>query len=130
MAQVIRDGRWDDLDRENVVDEIESLGFRDRRRVQRLLSWIITELSLWWAQPERRCGVWSSRILDRRDQLEMILADSPSLQDELSAVVDEVLPSAVEVAVRKAGLINNPYPAHCSFTVEQILDADFWPDYV
>jgi hypothetical protein len=127
MAEAIRQGRWNDLDRENVADEIESLGHWDERQVRHLLSSLITELTLWWAQPELRCGKWASRIFSRRHKLQIILKDSPSLLDGLADSVAELSPLAVEKAVTKARLINNPYPGICSFTAEQILDSGFWP---
>ncbi len=89
-------GCWDELDRDNVADEIESLGFRNKRKTEQHLSWLVTQLTLWWARPERRCGKWVSRILERRFKLADILDDSPSLRDGLSDVCAELSPVAVE----------------------------------
>lgn len=108
MAEIIRQGRWDELDRNNVVDEIESLGFRNKRTTEQHLSWLVTQLTLWWARPERRCGKWTSRILERRFKLADIFDDSPSLRNGLSDVIAELSPMAVEKAVIAARLGKEP----------------------
>jgi hypothetical protein len=82
-------GCWDELDWDNVADEMESLGFRNKRKTEQHLSWLVTQLTLWWTRPERRCGKWASRILERRFKLADILDDSPSLRDGLSDVFAE-----------------------------------------
>ena len=109
------------------MHEIESLGFRNKSKTKQHLSWLVTRLTLWWARPERRCGKWASRILDRRFELADILDDSPSLRDGLSDVLAELSPVAVEKAVITARLAKSPYPGACSFTINQLLDPDFWP---
>lgn len=127
MAQVVLEGRWDDLDRENVADQVKRLGTKEDDRLDHLVFWLVTQLTLWWAKPERRCGKWKAKILGRRHRLERLLKDSPSLRDGTAATIAEVSPLAVEKAVIKARLVKNPYPENCSFTLEQLLDPDFWP---
>ncbi len=125
-AALIRAGKWQDIDRESVAEELESLGKRDRREVRRRLKALVYDLLKWWAQPGERCGRWRSTIRTQRDEVEMILRDSPSLQAHLSTFLTESYPVAREKALADTGLYM--LPETCPFTSAQILDADYWPD--
>lgn len=125
-AALIRAGKWSEIDPESVADEIERLGKRDRREVRRRLRALVYDLLKWWAQPEGRCGRWRSTIRTRRDEVEMILRDSPSLHAHLATFLTETYPHAREKALTDTGLYT--LPEACPFTPAQVLDSDYWPE--
>lgn len=128
QAALLRAGRLDGLDRENLAEEIESLGRSERREIESRLNVAIVHLLKWGFQSERRKSGWKASILEARKQLSRTLRDSPSLKAYPSAVVDEEYESARLKAADETGLPEDAFPVTCPFTIEQILDPEFLPD--
>jgi hypothetical protein len=78
---------------------------------------------------EPRAG-WQQTVDDQRDELELVI--TPSLRREL----EQTLPERYKRARRRAGTDFGRYgetvdlPAECPYTLEQILDPDWFPDNV
>src|SRR5215210_3468992 len=58
QARLVRDGRWDVVDRENVAEEIESLGREQFAKPESALRVLLTHMLKWDRQPERRSRSW------------------------------------------------------------------------
>jgi hypothetical protein len=127
-AEMIRQGRLAEVDLEHVAEEIEDMGKRDRRELRSRLIVLIMHLLKWQFQPELRTPSWDSTIDEQRIQVQFIIQDSPSLRrlpsEELAATYDR----AVKRAIAQTGLGADRFPSSCPYTVEQILDSDFFPD--
>ena len=127
-AELIREGRFAEVDWEHVAEEINDMGLRDRREVRSRLIVLIMHLLKWQFQPELRDrSSWRSTIVEQRSQLQLVIGDSPSL----GRVPREELPMLYRAAVGRAsaetGLGANRFPQSCPYTAEQILDEDFFP---
>lgn len=120
----------DALDFENLAEEIRSLGASDRRELHTRLYQLLLHLLKWQYQPAgRRTGhSWRSSIREQRRRLALVLRESPSLRRTVPAVLTEEYPEAREAASDETGLPLATFPATCSWTPEQVLDADFWPE--
>src|SRR5690348_6101090 len=79
-AELLREGRIEELDRDHAAEEIAEMGNRDRREVLNRLRVLITHLLKWRIQPGYRGSSWIATINEQRDQLELVLEDSPSLR--------------------------------------------------
>jgi hypothetical protein len=128
-AALIRQGKWHEVDAENVAEELESLGKRDRRELASRLQVLMMHLLKWHYQPERRLEghSWRSTIRTQRLQLRLLLRDSPSLRPQVPTFVAEVYPAARTEASDETGLPETTFPQECPWVAEQILDDDFWP---
>ena len=64
-------GVWRELDYGNLAEELESLGKRDRRELERRLEVLVMHLLKWCYQPERRerSRSWRSSIREQRRRL-------------------------------------------------------------
>ena len=82
-AALIRAGTWDDLDREALAEEIESLGKRDRRELGSRLQTLVMHLLKWGYQPAERSGSWRGTIRTARREITAVLDDSPSLRRQV-----------------------------------------------
>jgi hypothetical protein len=47
QARLLREGRWADLDLENLVDEVESVGRSDKRQIESRLEILLAHLLKW-----------------------------------------------------------------------------------
>jgi len=127
-AQLVRSGCWQQLDRESVAEELESLGSRDKREVINRLKVLLMHLLKWRMRPEDWSRSWQLTIRTQRWELTQVLEDSPSLHARLPEFIAKAYPRAVEDAVEEMQLYQNPFPSECPYTAEQILDTEFLPD--
>ena len=106
------------------------MGKSDRRTLGSHLRDILLHFLKWRYQPERRSASWESSIRSGRDEIEVILADSPSLTPQLPELLDTEYRRSRRNAASETGLTMSTFPDHCPLTIEQVLDADadYWPD--
>ncbi|MCP5451753.1 MAG: DUF29 domain-containing protein [Gammaproteobacteria bacterium] len=129
QAALMRQGEFNrvDLDIENIAEEIESMGRRDRYALRSYLHNILMHLLKWQHQPERRETSWRLSIKNGRHQVDILVEDSPSLQGRIPDLIAKEYTQARENAALETGLPLATFPELCSFTVEQIT-GDYWPD--
>jgi hypothetical protein len=161
-AELIREGRFSEVDREHLAEEIADMGKRDRRELRSRTVRLIQHLLKWKYQPKRRCNSWLATIGEQRRRLLLLLEDSPSLrrvlEDDLGLLYSQAvraalqemrLPSGMEFELEKqkseleaalAGLeqqrklVENQIlkvsamQRRCPFSLEEILDEDFFPE--
>jgi hypothetical protein len=124
---LVKAGRLDELDREILIDELESMGKRDRRELISRLVILMTHLLKWAYQPERRSSGWVGSIAEQRLQILGQLEDSPSLRALIPEALGTAYSKAVSLAVKETGLPPEHFPAECPFAPESLLDEDFYP---
>lgn len=127
QAALLRAGKWQELDYGNLAEEIEDLGQWDKRDLEQRLEALLIQLLTWWAKPEDRCGRWASTLRTQRCELAQLLRDSPSLQDQVAALLPEIYPHARETVLEDTRLYT--LPESCPFTPVQVLSADFLPEH-
>src|SRR5437762_1300284 len=77
QARHVRDGRWDALDRDNLAEEIESLGREQFNKLESALRVLMTHMLKWDYQPDRRSRSWWASISEQRLKLGDVLGDNP-----------------------------------------------------
>ncbi|HWD59248.1 MAG TPA: DUF29 domain-containing protein [Stellaceae bacterium] len=128
QARLLRNGELSQLDVENVAEELESMGRRDKRELDSRLEVLLTHLLKWHLQVQMRSPSWSGTIREQRRRIKKLLRESPSLNPAVAELLPEVYVEAREWAGRETGLIDSAFPAECPFTPEQILSEDFLPE--
>ncbi len=128
QATLLRQGKWEHLDGENLAEEIESLGKRDRRQLESRVERLMQHLLKWRYQPEERGRGWRSTIWEQRRRIVRMLRDSPSLRPVVATVVVEGYPYARAQALDETRLPEAAIPEACPWTEVQILDDTFWPE--
>jgi len=130
-AKLIREGKWYDIDSEALAEEIESLGKSQKRELESRIHQLVMHLLKWHYQPEERPlhgRSWQSSINHQRVELSLLLRDNPSLRPQLPIVLTERYPQARLHASKETQLRLSTFPPSCPWTVEQILDDNFWPE--
>ena len=120
------------LDMANLVEEITSLGISQKHALGSHLKNLVLHLLKWYYQPSRRQTghSWRSSIYNARDDIAMLLEDSPSLRREVPGLLARRYPAARMLAHDETTLPLTMFPETCPWTPEQILDADFWPEAI
>jgi Domain of unknown function DUF29 len=127
-VKLLRARRFDDLDVENLIDELEGMSKRDRREIVSRLKVLLMHLLKWRYQPARRCVSWEITIRDNREEMAQILQDSPSLKGYPAAVLEQAYGSARQNAASETGLTIASFPGECEWAIADILDEAFLPD--
>ncbi|MBZ9940341.1 DUF29 domain-containing protein [Mesorhizobium sp. BR1-1-13] len=127
QSALLREGRLSDLDRENLAEEIESLGRSDKREIRSRMEVLIVHLLKWEFQPGHRSHSWQSSISEQRIWIANIIKDSPSLRRYPAQVFEQTYKDALPVAIRETGLRKAHFPSQPPFTAKEALEGRFWP---
>lgn len=128
MAAALRQGRWQELDPDNLAEEIESLGRSDKRALKHRLEVLLMHLLKWQYQPEKRSNSWRATIIEQRLRIIDLLNDSPSLKPYLEAEYANGYGNACKLAAAETGLEATAFPNQCPFTLKTIMREGFLPD--
>ena len=128
QAHILKTGYLAELDIEHLVEELELGMGSERREIYQRLRVLIGHLLKWKYQPEQRWGSWEGTIRVQRKDLHKLLKDSPSLKRFVEPEAIEAYVDAVELVSNETKIPGARFPAECPFTIENLLDKDFWPD--
>ena len=126
--ELLQIGQFAELDIDALIEELDSMGKRDRRELLSRLKVLLMHLLKWQYQPSHRGASWEITIRNHREEIQQILADSPSLRPYLESVLNQVYSSARQNASAETGLALSRFPKICAYTIAQVLAADFWPE--
>src|SRR5262249_35763103 len=127
MADLIQQGRRDDLDYAHLGEYLSDMARRDRREVESRLATLLAHVLKWVHQPEHRSRSWRGTIVEQRQELEGLVARG-ALRKHAEAVLSQVYARAIERAAAETGLAAESFPAECSYTLEQLLAPEFPPE--
>ena len=123
-AKLLRAGRLDELDLENVAEEIESLGISQRSAVRSQLTRMLKHKVKQMIQPERDGTNWRGSIAGARDKILGHLEDSPSLRPYLENNLQRFYQNAVKLAIIETGLEHAQIPEKCPWTLAALLTGE------
>jgi hypothetical protein len=128
QAALLRQGRLNELDLVNLIEEIEDMGRSEKRELESKLAVLLMHLLKWHYQPERRGASWEGSICEQRIQAKKCLRENPGLKSKLPDAFSEAYDTARFQAMRETGLKRSTFPDICPWSLEQVLDDNFWPD--
>jgi len=127
-AELLRDGRFDEVDLEHVVEEIEDLGKSERSAVWSQLTRMLMHLIKMRIQPERRGANWRNSVVNARLEIRLKLRDSPSLRRNLEENLQEIYSDAVSYALAETRQEKRGkelgIPAECPWSLKSLLEND------
>ena len=121
QANLLRAGALSQLDIENLIEEVESMGKSQKRALESRLTILIMHLLKWDFQHEYRSNSWKSTIVTQRKEIKRLLRLNPGLKAALHDLIPEMFRDAVEIAAAETGLPESTFPETCSYTIEQIM---------
>ena len=128
QAALLRAGRLNDLDIENLIEEIETMGRSEKRALQSRLSVLLCHMLKWHYQPARRGNSWNCTILEQRLKFQQVLNENPGLKHEFSNILSTAYKIAVVKARNETGLRSDIFPVECPWTFDQLSDEAYYPD--
>lgn len=124
----LKSHEWEQLDIANLIDELEALNKSDQRELYSYLVVLLAHLLKWQYQPQNRSGSWEASISNSRNRIARLFKDRPSLKPYISQILAETYFEAVTWASSETKLEKQIFPLECFYNLEQILNADFFPE--
>jgi hypothetical protein len=124
--ELLKQRQFNQLDIENLIEELTSLGKRDLAKAKSLLRQIIIHLLLlqyWQVEYERSDRHWIGEIKTFRYDLNNHL--TTNLTNKLQDDLENIYQSAVDFVKIKTDLTD--LPENCPYTVLQLLDDSYLP---
>ena len=126
-AELIRQGRFAEIDAEHVAEEIADMGRNIKRALDHRLAVLLAHLLKWEYQDAFHCPSWRYTIKEQRRAITDLLEENPSLQHGLQEVLNRAYQRARQAAADETELKISTFPEACLFSPEQALDNDYWP---
>ena len=133
-ADGLRRGQLSDADARHVAEEVADMGKRDRRELRSRMTVLIMHLMKWAVQPKlRNKSTWKATIMEQRDQINDLLADSPSLRVHLIQELPHLYSRAASRAADETGLSLPLFMPASAFTgrvahIDHLLAESWYPE--
>ena len=127
--KLLRENCLEELDVDNLIEELESLGRRDKHKVESLLRQIIIHLLLlqyWTEEYNYNHRHWRGEIATFRVQLNKYL--TTNLKNYLSEELEGIYQDAVFIVTEKTGLNKPLFPEKCCYSLEKLLNKTWLPN--
>ncbi|MBW4554092.1 MAG: DUF29 domain-containing protein [Aphanocapsa sp. GSE-SYN-MK-11-07L] len=122
QAELLRSGRVEGLDIENLAEEIESLGRQERQELRNRLGVLLGHLLKWRYQPEMRSRSWTATVREQRQQIQDLLNDNPSLKPYLPEAIRKAYRYGLTLVERETPIALNTLPPACPFSEAEIFE--------
>ncbi len=127
-AALLKKGKFNQVDINHIIEEMENLGASEKRELVSRLSQLIMHLLKWHFQPTMRGHSWIYSIRAQRKQTKIHLKDNPSLKSKLDEILLDSYDVAISEAAKETSLDEKNFPSECPYTFDQIIDDTFFPE--
>lgn len=127
QAALLKAGRFNEIDIENLIEEVETMGRSEKRELESRLTVLLQHLLKWQYQEGRRCKSWNLTIDGQRIQFRKTLKENPGLKPLLGEIVADAYQLAVVYAAKETNISKKVFPEHCPWELSQIIDDSFFP---
>jgi hypothetical protein len=125
QAALLRAGRFDEIDLENIAEEIDTVGRNEFRSLKSNLSQILMHMLKWDYQSELRSRSWVISINTHRIAYRSDLTDNPSLKPRQAEALEIAYRQARQMAEAETGLPLKTFPLDCPYDWATILEQPF-----
>lgn len=128
QVDLLRTGRYAELDLPHLIEEIEDTGKEKRRALISSYRLVIFYLLKWAYQPTHRSRSWALTLVRERTNIDYLEEENPSLAVKAIDFMPKVYVQARREAHIETGLPLKIFPADCPFTIDELRDGEFMPE--
>jgi len=128
----LRQGDFQAVDWQNLLEELADLGKNNRRALESLLTRLLEhllKLTYWQSQRDYNQAGWKKEIRNFRLQIADLLEDSPSLKSYLREILAKCYLDARNLMIDETRLDASIFPVELLASLEEILDQNWLPDW-
>src|SRR5438105_4847662 len=125
QARHVREGRWEAVDRENLAEEIESLGREQFNKLESAFRVLLLHCLKWDYQPSKRSRSWTLSIKTQRVEIEDILSDNPGLKTRIGEAIARAYRKGRIAAADETGLEEGTFPETCGYSLDELMSRTF-----
>ena len=122
QVELLKTGQWKQVDIENLIEEIESLGKQQRQELRNRLGVLLGHLLKWRYQPEDRSKSWFYTIQEQRQKIQDHLEENPSLKPYLPEAISKAYRYGLTLVGKETPLDPKQLPQVCPFSEFEIFD--------
>ena len=129
QARLLRERKFDQIDLEHIIEEIEDMSKSEKRALESFLETLLMHLLKWQYQPfyiGRRS--WELTIIEQRKRLKKHMRENPGLKSKLEEAILDTYDLAKSGAEKETGIPSSSFPETCPWEYEQFINPDFWPE--
>jgi hypothetical protein len=128
QVALLREGRLDAIDVENIAEELADMGTSERVRVESALKVLIMHMLKWDQQPEKHSRSSAFTIAEQRRRISKWMRQSPSLKRRVDEMVADGYANARAWAAYEALLPEEDFPRDCPYSWDDIMTRPFATD--
>lgn len=125
QARLVRDGRWQAIDQDNLAKEIEELARQQFNVLESALHGLLTHVLKWDHPAIRRSRGRVQSVQSQRQAVADVLARNPGLAPRIPEAIAHCYRKARAEAADDVGLDENSFPAKCPYEWDEIVAREF-----
>ena len=125
QARLVRDGRWQAVDQDNLATEIETLAQHQFEKLESAIHVLLTHLLKWDHPAIRRSRGRVQSVQSQRQAVADVLARSPGLAPRIPEAIAHCYRKARAEAANDVGLDENSFPVKCPYEWDEIVAREF-----
>ncbi len=133
----LENNQFQALDKVNLIEELKDLGKAEKNALESNLMILLAHLLKLTVQadvPDTMKNSWYNSVIEHRKRIKKQLSKTPSLKSYLPKVLEDAYNDGRDIAIKEGKKASfgvpipdeSDYPSECIFTIEQILDDDFF----
>lgn len=128
QAALLRQRKFDQVDLEHIIEEIEDMSKSEKRALVSFLENLLMHLLKWYYQPSHRSRSWELTIMEQRRRLVEHLDENPGLKGKLDESIEKAYFYARSGAEKETELPAGTFPKECPWDYATFADEAFWPE--
>ena len=128
QVALLRAGRFDEIDADNIAEELRSLGASEKSKLDSILRVLIMHMLKWDQQPEFRTPSWVYSIVEQRRRYIDLMQENPGLKPKRDRAVQRMYALARNWAAAETHFDVSEFPDTCPYSWDDLLDRPFEVD--
>ncbi|MGK7881263.1 MAG: DUF29 domain-containing protein [Crocosphaera sp.] len=123
---------FSEIDLDNLIEELESMGRSDKRALKSLLTRLfehLLKIAYWETERSYNQNKWKVEIRTFRQQITDLLNDSPSLNNYLNSIFEQCYHRARNNMIDLTGLSSQFFPDTPISNIQETLDENWLPTF-
>jgi hypothetical protein len=125
QARLVRDGRWQAIDQENLAKEIEALAQQQFDQLESAIQSLLGHLLKWDHPAIRRSRGRVQSVQSQRQAVADVLVRNPGLAPRIPEAIAHCYRNARAEAADDVGLDENSFPAKCPYEWAEVVAREF-----